>query len=330
MRLLRVLWLCVGVLVLAGCATNVASQTEKTPFVRVVTHTPSAGGSPAISGVTSEPEEHPLSPATTPQAPVSESAGPTAVPTATFDPESWMNMPVIPTLSPRAMNILKDGLSRGNNARVFSKIGDCESRSVWFLGDFDQGPQYYALGSYQTELAPVIEYYAGSFNRLSMAATPGFTAASLMSPIWADKAKCEKNEGPLACEYRLNRPALAFILLGSNDASNPKTFEGHMRKVIEYSIEQGVLPILGTKADNTEGNYAINATIARLAYEYDLPLWNYWRAVQDLPNQGLQEDGVHLTFATSFFDNPESMKRAWPVRNLNALQILKLVMDSTK
>jgi hypothetical protein len=103
-----------------------------------------------------------------------------------------------------------------------------------------------------------------------------------------------------------------------------------MRKIIEYSIQQSVLPVLGTKADNVEKNQAVNITIARLANEYDLPLWNFWAAVQDLPDQGLQSDGVHLTFGDTDFTNPDNLKKAWTVRNLNALQILEQVMNETK
>jgi hypothetical protein len=119
-------------------------------------------------------------------------------------------------------------------------------------------------------------------------------------------------------------------LLGTNDAVNPKTFEGHMRKIIDYTLAQGTLPILGTKADNIEGDHSINQTIARLAFEYDLPLWNYWLAVQDLPGHGLQEDGSHLTYAGPFFNDPAVLKRAWPVRNLNALQILNETMKASQ
>ena len=247
-----------------------------------------------------------------------------------FDPTVWGDLPVIPDLSPRAREILADGLARGNNPRAFSKIGDCESQAQWFLNDFDLGPEFYTLGAHEGDLSPVVEYYAGSFERTSLAARPGFTAASLMAPIWADKAQCEKGETPLACELRIHRPLTAFILVGTNDASNPKTFEGHLRKAIEYTIAQGTLPILGTKADNVEGDHSINQTMARLAHEYEIPLWNYWAAVQDLPGHGLQPDGVHLTFAAPHFDDPEKMKRAWPVRNLNALQMLREVMVETE
>jgi hypothetical protein len=98
-----------------------------------------------------------------------------------------------------------------------------------------------------------------------------------------------------------------------------------MRAIIEFTIDQGIVPILATKADDLEGNNRINATIAELANEYDIPLWNFWRAVQDLPNGGLQSDNAHLTFGTNHFDNVTSLQTAWPVRNLTALQALDAV-----
>ncbi len=253
-----------------------------------------------------------------------------ARPAPTFYPEEWQDMPVLPELSPRALEILADGLAKGNNPNAFSKVGDCESQASWFLEPFDLGPAHYSLGEYEDELAPVIEYYAGSHKRLSMAAKPGFTAASLISPIWADPQQCEKGETPLDCEYRIHRPLVAFVMVGTNDASNPTTFEGHMRAVIERTIELGILPVLGTKADNVEGDHFINQTMVRLAHEYGLPVWNYWAAVQDLPAQGLQEDGVHLTFAAPYFDRPGVFERAWPVRNLNALQVLEITKGATE
>ena len=118
---------------------------------------------------------------------------------------------------------------------------------------------------------------------------------------------------------------MAFITLGSNDVFHQESFEPQMRKIIELSIEQGVIPILATKADNAEKNGSINATIASLAREYGIPLWNFWRAVQPLPDHGLQEDGVHLTWGPNRFDDPKVMTTAWTVRNLTALQTLDAV-----
>ncbi len=241
-------------------------------------------------------------------------------------PQFWQEMPVIPSISERAIKIYKEGLRKGNNPHSFSKIGDCESRTTWFFYDFDMGEKYYSLGDYES-LRTVIENYSGSFSRLSMVAKPGFNAASVMVPIWSDKEKCEKNESPLACEFRVHKPSVAFIMLGTNDVYQIDSFENNLRRVIDYSIESGVVPILSTKADNLEGDHYINAIIAHLAYEYDVPLWNFWAAVQSLPDHGLQEDGVHLTWAPNQFDDPKNMERAWPVRNLTALQVLNAVWN---
>jgi hypothetical protein len=98
-----------------------------------------------------------------------------------------------------------------------------------------------------------------------------------------------------------------------------------MRKVLDRIIATGALPIIATKADNLEGNNAINATVAQIAYEYQIPMWNFWAAVHPLANHGLSPDNFHLTFARNFFDDPQRMKSAWPWRNLTALQTLDAV-----
>src|SRR5262249_30061102 len=134
---------------------------------------------------------------------------------------------------------------------------------------------------------------------------------------------CEKNETPLGCEYRLHNPSFAFIALGTNDVHKRDQFEPKMRTIIEYTLKQGIVPILVTKADNVESDASINLTIAELALEYHLPVWNFWAAVQSLPDHGLQEDAAHLTFAPNFFDDPDKLQHAWPLRNLTALQVLE-------
>jgi hypothetical protein len=60
-----------------------------------------------------------------------------------------------------------------------------------------------------------------------------------------------------------------------------------LRRVILQLLDAGVIPILATKADNREKDERINRDMAMLASEYDLPLWNFWAAVSDLPNRGL-------------------------------------------
>jgi hypothetical protein len=249
---------------------------------------------------------------------------PTPLPRPTLAPDAWKDLPVIPTVSDTARAIYARGQKAGNNPDAFAKVGDCESRTQWFLTDFDRKPPTYILGPY-TNLQPVIDHFSGSFARLSVASLPGFTAASVLTPLWADPKQCNRNETPLSCEYRLQRPSFALIMLGTNDVSHLDTFEPNMRTIIEFTIDQGIVPILATKADDLEGNNRINATIAELANQYDIPLWNFWLAVQGLPNGGLQPDNAHLTFGMNHFDNAATMRSAWPVRNLTALQTLDAV-----
>ena len=281
------------------------------------TATPGTGDQPVAPTATSDTGDRPVLPTT----------APTAVPAR--DPLQWKKWPVIPDLTAGARDIFTRGQALGNDSSRFSKIGDCETSAAWFLADFDAGPERYSLGEYAA-LSSVIEHFKGSFGRTSLAARPGATAASLLTPLWADPKQCNASETPLDCELRLNKPAFTFLLVGSNDVPHRERFEENLRKVIERTIELGVVPILATKADNLEGDDSLNATMARLAVEYDLPLWNFWAAVQPLPDHGLQPDAVHLTWASNRFDQPDNMRRAWPVRNLTALQTLAALWQGSK
>ena len=254
-------------------------------------------------------------------APTDTAAPPTATPT--LAPDAWREFPVIPAVSDTAREIYRRGLELGNNPHAFSKIGDCQNVLSMFLAVYDD-PRRYRLGEYDL-LQETIDYFAGSFARESQAVRGGFNAASILSPFWSDPEACQSGESPAACELRIHRPSIAIISLETWWEGRPENFERYYRQVVEYVISQGVVPILATKADNQEGDWGINAAIARAAYDYDVPLWNFWRAVQPLPGHGLLEDGFHLTFDLNYFDEPQRMEAAWPWRNLSALQALDAV-----
>jgi len=270
-----------------------------------------------------------------PAAAVAQTAAPTAAaptpqvsptPRPTLAKNEWKKAPVIPTVSERARQIYQHGLSLGNDPQHFSKVGDCQTVMPFFLGDFDRGTKIYHLGTYSS-LQPAVDYFTGSWGRRSLAAKNGLTASAVMVGLWNDWKECSKNETPLDCEYRIHRPSIAIISFGTNDISGYAPFEAKLRRVIEHTIELGIVPILSTKADNLEGNHAVNDTIVRLAYEYDIPLWNFWLAVQPLPDHGMRSP-AHLTMGTGFyadFEDPQNMKAAMPIRNLTALQALDAV-----
>jgi len=272
---------------------------------------------PATQAVLSAPTDVPV------DASIPESV---ATPKPPLAGDAWMQMPVVPTgVSDAMREVYQQGLALGNDPTHFSVIGDCQNVSSYFLSTFEK-PGDYSLGNEYTYLQSTIDYYHGSFSRVSVAVKGGFNAAAVISPLRADPKTCNPNESPLDCELRLWRPSVVIVSMETWWSHKPaQEYDKYMRKVLERILETGAVPIIATKADNLEGDHSINATIANLAYEYDIPLWNFWAAVQPLPDHGLSKDGFHLTFARNFFDDPARMKSAWPWRNLTALQSLDVV-----
>jgi len=309
---------------LAGC-----SASSPFPAEQGTLPTPSALSAAVVELASPTAEsngnvQHPSASAGTTSTPSVAPEAPTFAPSPTHAPDSWKTLPVIPEVEEHAGEIYRLGLQLGRNPRAFSKVGDCGASISWFLGPVDLGAQHYALGLHEY-LQPVIDQFSGSFGRQSMAARAGFSAASVLSPVWSDLNQCLADETPLACEYRLHNPSYALIMLGTNDRWHLEDFEEQLRQILEYSIGMGIVPIIGTKGDNFEGDETINQKIAALAREYHIPLWNYWRSIQDLPGRGLEADGVHLTWGPLRFDDASAMKSAWTMRNLTALQSLDVV-----
>ncbi len=236
--------------------------------------------------------------------------------------KNWQRWPVVPQFTDGARKIFLAGQESGRNGQAFSKVGDCESSATWFLEDFDQGAEAYNLGDY-TQLDSTIEFFAGSYGRTSLAARDGARVSTFFTSLWTDPTQCETSETPLECEIRLHNPAFAIISLGSNDIDDPDKFEQEMRKLVKTVIELDVVPILATKADDLEGGGRNNQALAKLALEFDIPLWNFWAAVQDVPNGGLDWDGAHLTWSDNYFDQPGGLNSGWAMRNLTALQLLE-------
>ena len=237
--------------------------------------------------------------------------------------EAWKELPVVPRVSQRAIQIYQAGLEMGRDPHRFSKIGDCQNVSSYFLSPFEF-PSAYHLGEYEY-LQEAIDWFTGSFTRESLAVKGGFNVAAVLSPLRADPKQCEEGESPAACELRVHNPSFAIISMETWWSGKPENYEKYMRQLIEFLIRQGVVPILATKADNLEGEHQINRTLGQLAWEYDIPLWNFWASVQTLPDKGLTEDGFHLTLGDYFYDDPQTTQTGWSKRNLTALQALDAV-----
>ena len=165
------------------------------------------------------------------------------------------------------------------------------------MGIYDTG-RFFLLDS-QKDWQQTVDQFKGFFNRDSLAFGQGLNVAAALSPLHADPSICQSGENPIQCELRVINPAYAFIRFERwyPDITPPETYEKYLRQIIDLVIEHGTVPILMTKADNVEGGQQINEIIANLAYEYDIPLYNWWKAAQALPNRGLdpeRDDLFHI------------------------------------
>jgi hypothetical protein len=297
---------------------------------------------PAATATADLPPTPTLRPTHTPSPIPTETIIPTATATAepTLTPSSTPTVTPIPVLVngiPVDEIVIMDqevrrqiretfarGQELGRDAHVFSKIGDSVTLTPHFLTFFDSGR--YVLGEYEY-LQPAIDYFAGSFERYGVATRIGLHAWSLFDPLWADKDWCLPNEDMVACELRLNNPSVLLIRLGSNDAGAEAAFNDNMRALVEYALENGIVPILGTKADRFEGlDDRNNRIIREIAADYHLPLWDFDHVAETIPQRGLGSDDVHMTmYDSNDYTDPESFTRGYPVSDLTALMALNAV-----
>ena len=127
-------------------------------------------------------------------------------------------------------------------------IGDSISADANFLrpiaaGQIDLGPHTY--------LGDTIAYFSGPdgrganpFSVPSVAAWGGWMTETVLNPAMADGALCQPGETPLACELRLARPAVALIMLGTNDLAGGRsldTYRANLEQIVQTCADAGVI-----------------------------------------------------------------------------------------
>ncbi len=281
MKRLATLALMVCFLVTA-CAVQ-ATQPTAVPTVGIPAQTFPALAYASLPTATQKPRKYsPITPVPT-KTPTSPPS--TAIPGAPErDPAKWKAWPVIPEdIDPSLQKVYERGLELGNDPHAFSIFGDCQERPADFFGVFETDPEL--VNSFSPELQELVAYFQGSFNRESPTAQDGTTPGSLLWNQWhRGEFGCSFAETPVECELRIHQPSFVIIQIGTHFESRNTEY---LRKVILQLMDAGVVPILATKADNREKDERINRDMAMLAAEYDLPLWNFWAALSDLPDRGL-------------------------------------------
>src|SRR5690606_4010877 len=158
---------------------------------------------------------------------------------------------IIPTLSDAMIDVYEQGQALGNHSDVITKIGDSNTVSDQFINLFSEDT--FILGSYDY-LEDSLSYYRESTEERSIATQIGLTSYVVFDPMWASDERCYQNETPLACEYRLKRPSIAFMHFGHNDvrAMDETAYNGQIRLIIEESIDSGVIPVLMTFSNHPD------------------------------------------------------------------------------
>ena len=252
-------------------------------------------------------------------------------------PAAFQQLPVLPFSDPAVLDharaIVSRGEMLGRNADVFLKFGDSNSSTGGFippvyltpLGMPGYNPITSGLAATHPELLGTRALYSGgagsdSFLREGPGAFPGWTISNVLSAV----------QGQIAA----TNAGIALVMIGTNDmgtVGNLPLFKGQLQYLVGVFLTDGVLPVLSTIPDSHYANgafhkldLAYNQIIADVAAQYRIPLWNAWLALNQLPNQGIGPDGVHLNTSPNGGGSlwPADMAFGQNVRNLEALQIL--------
>jgi len=219
-------------------------------------------------------------------------------------------------------------------SNIFTTVGDSLTDTSFFLRPLVNG---YDLGEYGY-LLPTIQYYnintgyGNAFSRRSFAAKAGWSSLSLFEAGHL-APQCNPGESSVACEFRLTRPAVAIIMIGTNDAPahSASLYRENMEQVINTALQYGVIPVLSTLPPRADGHNSrileYNEVIRQLSQQYSTPIVDLYIGLQNLPNQGLSSDGIHLSVppagaAGTVNFTRENLLYGTTVRNLTTLQVL--------
>ena len=261
-------------------------------------------------------------------------------------PLSLLTAPIVPEITDAMHQELLQqhsfGLRRGMRPGVFSLVGDSISSNKYFLKPLAHGAQ--DLGDYAS-LEPVLEFYRGttvrsvegvafnSFDIDGIGALSGWKAEHVVEPgsrFW--DPLCVPRETPLQCELRIARPEITLIMIGTNDVgvTSPAVYADQLLHIVRRVQSYGSIAVLSTlpaqrAADGVDAAEPYNQIIVDVAARRHAPLWNFWRALEALPSQGVEPGDIHPNVPPnerSADFSSAGLRYGMNVRNLTALQVL--------
>lgn len=232
-------------------------------------------------------------------------------------PADRTQSPIDATVAARLRAIAASG--QGLRPQIFMKVGD--SNSIWsyqgFMTCFDGFED--GTGSVSPDrpwliyldgrdaLKPTIRWFRSvltdgksSYGRSSVATVAGTKAGDVLTG----------SPSTLEQEYTAMKPQYALIMFGSNHVygtlpTNVAPFEADMRRIVDWLLARGVIPVLTTMPDRTDDpSYPLMvpsfvSTARAIAQGRQIPLIDVYRETAPLPRSALQ-DGVHLSTSGSF------------------------------
>jgi hypothetical protein len=270
--------------------------------------------------------------------------------------------PVLPridaAMKAHLRSIYLAGQAAGNHRDVFSKIGD----SITAIPDFlvPIGCGRIEWGPWQDELEPVVQRWSAepvprgwelercgvsnSFTRIGSAAFPGWRVEDLLTAHTPHPKDCPPpDDVAVRCELAEVRPSIALVEIGTNDmvAGDGQTLDPggfdrwkvQLRELVREIVAAHVVPVLSTLPPRRNPIETEplppqwNAEVIRIAEEAQVPVWNYWLALQSASQTGMAYDWVHPSPAPTGAGDlrADAMNWGFNVRNLTALQVLEKV-----
>lgn len=236
------------------------------------------------------------------------------------------------------------GQSAGLRAGVFAKIGDSISYWSSFMGPLglDTCPvvwgEHYHLRDTLNYFRATIARRYNSFLEQSTAALRGGTTADLLASYsnflstYRYYTSLCTGKTTLECAYDTLTPAFAVILIGTVSLpAGVSGFQAGLQSIVDITVARNIIPILTTIPPRLDGSYNIagfNSAVSQVATSSDVPLIDWYAAMQALPGQGIGSDGVHPSWSpngnTADF-SAAGLNYGWNVRNIITLEALRMV-----
>jgi len=217
---------------------------------------------------------------------------------------------------------------------VFAKIGGGSTANVNFMQCFAVEPAIQDLPP-AASLQATIEHFNSvdlggvtAFNRLSVAAMPGFSSDDLVSGA----------PTPVNAEVEAIKPRFAQVLVGTHDLEKDQpgqlwSFAENLLTMVDALTVNGVVPILSTIPQRTDlpakdiFTPRYNAVLRAVAQGRQIPLVDLNLALAGLPMAGVVDNGELSVFVSAMVDRPchfgeLAITNGYNVRNLESLRSL--------